>query len=186
MSDERHKQDRAKDRSQPFPGRSDIYRWLRANRRGLARKLERGTTSWAMLTEEIIAAGVANRDGRIPSSDSVRRIWATVCRDIAKEQELKAAGRRAGPGAIFPSRISPDWRPMVVVAPQQGSPSVPAGRPAPQPAQPGQAAACGAHGSETPKEGELTGLTELERERESKMLAQFDALTAKHDRKFKF
>src|ERR1700719_2257291 len=93
-------------RALPYRGRSELYRWLRANHRRLARGLAKDQTSWGVIAQELAAAGVKNTKGDPPSSDAVRRVWATVCRDVAEEMASKARHARKKP----PSRISPDWR----------------------------------------------------------------------------
>jgi hypothetical protein len=93
-----------------FRGRSDLYRWLRASYKRLAPRLAQDQVSWGVLAQEIAAAGLKNRKGAPPSADSVRRIWGTVCRDLAREAAVKAQRRTRK----YPSRISPNWRPQVV------------------------------------------------------------------------
>ena len=97
-------------KAQPYGGRSALYRWLRANHRRLSRRLAKDQTSWAVTASEIAAVGITNTKGGPPSSDSVRRVWATVCRDVEADSSAKIANPKRKP----PSRISPDWRPTVV------------------------------------------------------------------------
>ena len=97
-----------------FRGRSDLYRWLRANYKRLAPRLEQDQISWGVLAREIAAAGLKNKKGAPPSADSVRRICRTVCRDLAREAAAKAQRRTRK----YPSRISPNWRPEVVEPPR--------------------------------------------------------------------
>ena len=95
-------------RGRRFRGRSDLYRWLRANYKRLASRLEQDQVAWGILAQEIGAAGIKNRKGAPPSADSVRRIWATVSRDVALAAAVAARRRK------YPSGISPDWRPQLV------------------------------------------------------------------------
>jgi len=97
-----------------FRGRSDLYRWLRANYKRLAPRVEQDEIPWGVLAREIAAAGLKNRKGAPPSADSVRRIWRTVCRDLAREAAAKAQRHTRK----YPSRISPNWRPQVVEPPR--------------------------------------------------------------------
>ena len=113
--------------AQPYAGRSALYRWLRANHSRLSRRLARDQTSWAVMASEIAAVGILNREGKPPSSDSVRRVWATVCRDVTADQAAKAAK----PNRKYPSRISPDWRPQVVQPPLPVQPPPPTRHPMP-------------------------------------------------------
>ena len=41
-----------------FRGRSDLYRWLRANYKRLGPRLEQDQISWVVLAREIAAAGL--------------------------------------------------------------------------------------------------------------------------------
>ena len=52
--------------AKPYGGRSDLYRWLRANHRRLVRKLAKHQTSWAVLANEVAAVGVRNTKGAPP------------------------------------------------------------------------------------------------------------------------
>ena len=87
-----------------FRGRSDLYRWLRANYKRLAPRLAQDQVSWGVLAQEIAAAGLKNRKGAPPSADSVRRIWGTVCRDLAREAAAKAQRRTPKPAEPEPKR----------------------------------------------------------------------------------
>ena len=96
-----------------YPGRGEVYSWLRAHHAEVSEMLARGELSWAMLAAEMIRVGVKGRRGEVPTPKAAARVWRRVCRDV--EQAALAAGplRRK-----YPSRISPDWRPQVV-APAQ-------------------------------------------------------------------
>jgi hypothetical protein len=113
MSDEAIRKVLAGLEAKPYGGRSDLYRWLRTNHRRLSRKMARLQATWAVLAEEVASVGVKNTKGQPPSVDSVRRIWATVCRDLEAEAGAKAKAARTV-GRKMPSRISPEWRPAVV------------------------------------------------------------------------
>src|SRR6266436_4708730 len=53
-------------------GRSDLYRWRRANYKRLVRRVEQNEVSWGVLAQEIAAAGLKNRKGLASSADSVQ------------------------------------------------------------------------------------------------------------------
>jgi len=114
-------------KAQPYGGRSALYRWLRANHRRLSRRLAKDQTSWTVTASEIAAVGITNTKGGPPSSDSVRRVWATVCRDVEADRSAKIVNPKRKP----PSRISPDWRPTVVPPPPIRAEPAPAGSSSP-------------------------------------------------------
>jgi hypothetical protein len=114
-------------KAQPYGGRSALYRWLRANHRRLSRRLAEDQTSWTVTASEIAAVGITNTKGAPPSSDSVRRVWATVCRDVAAEKTSRVINPKKKP----PSRMPTDWRPEVVPPPPIRAASVPTGTTSP-------------------------------------------------------
>src|SRR6266446_1375223 len=123
-------------------GRSDLHRWLRANYKRLAHRLAQDQVSWGVLAQEIAAAGLKNRKGEPPSGDSVRRIWGTVCRDLAREAAAKAQHRTRK----YPSRISPNWRPQVV---EPSRPMTSAGPPVPSSPSVNESALAGVPGRQS-------------------------------------
>jgi hypothetical protein len=60
--------------------------------------------------------GVSGQDGAPLSVKSVSKVWQRVCRDVEAEAVVKAKAGRAV-GRKMPSRISPEWRPVVVPPP---------------------------------------------------------------------
>lgn len=97
----------------PYRGRTAMYRWLRAHYHELAALLEKEEPSWAEVAARIAQHGVANRKGAVPSGHSVRRVWKTVCRDVA------ASGADAPPAQGPATRVPRDLRPAVAQAPIQ-------------------------------------------------------------------
>jgi cell wall assembly regulator SMI1 len=64
--------------------------------------------------------GVSGQGGVPLSIKSVSKVWQRVCRDVEAETAGKAsAGRLVG--RKMPSRISPDWRPVIVSSPPIGA-----------------------------------------------------------------
>ena len=105
-----------KRRLRAFCGRGDSYAWLRAHHAQVARLRAAELASWSALIREMAQDGVAGQDGASLSVKSVSKVWQRVCRDVEAEAAAKArAGRTVG--RKMPSRISPDWRPVVVPPP---------------------------------------------------------------------
>jgi hypothetical protein len=98
-----------------YRGRSDLYRYIRANHADLISQGV-GTAkgpSWADLAVVIAGAGQVNRKGMQPTPDSIRRIFATVSRDLAAEAAERAVAR----SPILPpsrGRPTPNWTPTEV------------------------------------------------------------------------
>lgn len=98
-------------------GRSDLYRWLRARYRALAKALDQHNPAWHVLAEEVAAAGVVGRDGKPPTANAVRKVWARVARDVqaveaerAKKQPPRhaiPASQRHQPPPVVPSPYRP-------------------------------------------------------------------------------
>ena len=124
-----------KKRVRPYVGRGEVYSWLRAYHSQIVTVLARAERSWAELAAEMGRAGLVGRDGATPRANSALKVWRRVCRDVAAEAKAAAAA----PKRKFPSRISPDWRPLVVPPPPI-PPTPPQARlPAPVPGEAGQA-----------------------------------------------
>ena len=71
-------------------GRSDAYRWVRANY-GLFKKMLAGKPSWRVMADEVAAIGVVGARGQRLTADLLREMWRRVCRDIAIEEAEKRA-----------------------------------------------------------------------------------------------
>ena len=70
-------------RARPHGNCTDLYRWLRAHHQKLAAELQAHSPSWTTVARGIEAAGITGRFGAPLTSRTVRRVWVTVCRDVA-------------------------------------------------------------------------------------------------------
>jgi hypothetical protein len=105
-----------KRRIRAFCRRGDSYAWLRAHHVQVARLRAAELASWSALILEMAEDGVSGQDGAPLSIKSVSKVWQRVCRDVEAEAGAKAKAGRAV-GRKMPSRISRDWRPVVVPPP---------------------------------------------------------------------
>ena len=112
-----------------FRGRSDLYRWLRANYKRLGPRLEQDQISWVVLAREIAAAGLKNKQGAPPGgfgsphledglsgpgSGGRRQGPASHTKiSVPHFAELAAGGRRAAPARSL------GWRPAVLTVSQR-------------------------------------------------------------------
>lgn len=75
-----------------YAGRTDLYRWLRRRHATIQEALDKHQPSWLTIAEAMIAEGVQGRAGCNPTSETVRKAWARVCRDIREEAQFRATG----------------------------------------------------------------------------------------------
>jgi hypothetical protein len=106
----------------PYSGRGAIYSWLRVHHEQIKNLRLGEERPWAGvfadLQEDLAGEGLT---GKV-SLNNVCNIWHRVCRDL--ERQPKRSGR------LMPSRLSKDWRPVVVVPPPPVfSPPVPVAQP---------------------------------------------------------
>ena len=69
--------------ARPHGNCTDLYRWLRAHHDKLAAELEAHRPSWTTVARGIEEAGITGRFGAPLTARTVRRVWVTVCRDVA-------------------------------------------------------------------------------------------------------
>jgi hypothetical protein len=103
-----------------FSRHGDIYRWLRENYDRVEPEILQLNRTWEAIAADIAAEGVTGARGKEPYSNSVRRIWPRVCRDVKAERERQAqdeAVRQVAAEARrgYPSRLPADWRPEPIV-----------------------------------------------------------------------
>jgi hypothetical protein len=101
-----------------YRGRGQVYSWLRAHQDSVAEKLGREEATWPLLVVEMAAHGVVGGRGAPPTPKAAAKVWRRVCADLreAAGAQRKAAASKPPPrpGPVYPSRISPDWRPEEV------------------------------------------------------------------------
>jgi hypothetical protein len=169
-----------------YRGRGQVYSWLRAHQDSVAEKLGREEATWPLLVVEMAAHGVVGGRGAPPTPKAAAKVWRRVCADLRKaaEAQRQAAASRPPPrpGPVYPSRISPDWRPEE--APQISAPPMPKTPPesAPSqslvPARPAGSAPLSPFADTRTKEEIEAHIQEQER--------KMDEMFAKHDRKYRF
>jgi hypothetical protein len=162
MTRDKFKQSASKKTARAYVGRGEIYCWLRAHYRRVARLLDRQERTWGALVDEMSRDGVKARGDRCLTANAVLRVWQRVCRDVEREQDGTRAKRKK------PSHIAPGWRPQEVVEPP------PVHAPAAEVAV----------DLAPPRQSPRHNFDESPSVREQ--LAKMDELFAKHDRKFKF
>src|SRR5271165_2251872 len=119
-----------------YRGRGQIYSWLRAHHEAVAERLASQEATWPSLAAEMTTHGVTGRRGNPPSANAVLKVWQRVCGDLRKaeiadaERRAAAATKASRSGSVYPSRISPDWRPQEVVPPAEPRPALPTSAPA--------------------------------------------------------
>jgi hypothetical protein len=83
-------------RSRPHGNCTDLYRWLRARHDTLSVELEANRPSWVTVARDISVHGITGRFGARLTNRTVRRVWATVCRDVAAEKSAADMAWRTG------------------------------------------------------------------------------------------
>jgi hypothetical protein len=117
MSKEQRERITATMKARAFPRNSDLYRWLRDNRRVVSNALKATGAGWDGLLAVVLDAGVTGRHGTPPNERSVRKVWLRVCTDLAAEAAERAATKK-GKRQAHRSRQSA-WQP--VTPPSSGS-----------------------------------------------------------------
>lgn len=156
----------------PYRGRTGLYRWLRARYETLAREFATQDPSWEDVTDMLTMVGLVGRFGARLQAGGVRRVWLTVCRDVAADKAAQIEQKTViQHDASARPRTPVDWRPPAFVQPNAPPPSgcehqgsQPAALPtAPlpqqQPAQPPSAEA--PQGSSRPVPGSIEAVREM-------------------------
>lgn len=133
-------------------GYTQLYRWLRAHHATMAHELATHAPAWRTVAEQIASIGITGRFGGKLAAGGVRRVWLTVCKDLASERaaaELErltgvrpASRRNKAAAGWLPASFAQPAQPNAPSLPRdvhQGShpaalPTVPQQRPAPPPA----------------------------------------------------
>lgn len=111
-------------RKRPYRGRTGLYRWLRTHHEPLAREFVANDPSWQDVTEMLTAAGFVGRFGAPLQAGGVRRVWLTVCRDMAAERAAQIEQMTGIRQEALPrSRAPSNWRPPAFAQPNAPSQS---------------------------------------------------------------
>ena len=118
--------------------RSTLFCWLVDHHDELIEQAAGKRMRWQPLCKRFAEHGLTDINGRPATPRTARETWFQARRVVAEAKKRKQASNAARrPGGVYPSRISPDWRPTVVAtrppapAQQPASPSravVPSGR----------------------------------------------------------
>lgn len=99
----------------PYGGRQDLYCFLRTNMAELSAILKRLDPTWQSVAEELGNAGIIGAAGNPPTSESVRKSWQRVCRDVEAEGLERQSVAPPGPGTR--PRAPSNWRPPAFTQP---------------------------------------------------------------------
>jgi hypothetical protein len=75
----------------PYRGHGDVYRWLREHYDYVEGWIKKKNPPGEEIAARIAREAVVGARGKAPTSRSVRKVWARVCRDVAGEREREAA-----------------------------------------------------------------------------------------------
>lgn len=96
-------------RASELRGRGAVYRWLHKNYRQVSKGFAKTESTWEGVIDALVAAGVTNRTGGRPSTNSVLKVWQRVCEDRvkrAKQTKRKPPDRSRPAGAwSAPERV---------------------------------------------------------------------------------
>ena len=141
-----------------YSGRGEIYSWLRAHHGQIAALRLGAGRPWAEIIADMRQDLAGSEGSPALSLKNVCNIWQRVCRDVA-------AIHPAAPKRLMPSRLPKDWRPEVVPPPPPPVGHAGALQARPPPGR--------------PEDEELSDHAKEE-------FAKFDAMLAKHDKRFRF
>lgn len=102
------------------PGRSPLYRWLRARHDQFASLLEETRPHWPTLAAGFAELGMTTPDGHPIAPEAVRHTWWRVRRDVAAARAQRTA-------SVAPV-VMPVAPPAPAAPPPPPSPAAPAGQ----------------------------------------------------------
>jgi hypothetical protein len=112
MSKEQRERMTATMKARAFPRNSDLYRWLRANKRTVESALKATGAGWDGLLAVVLDAGIKGRHGTPPNERSVRKVWLRVCADLDAEAAERVAAKK-DKAQPHRSRSRGDWQPPI-------------------------------------------------------------------------
>jgi hypothetical protein len=102
-------------------GHGPVYAWLRTHYLDILPLEATESSLWVALVADMASDGIRDARGNPPTAHNARLTWKRVCHDIAAEEAAEAAAPwkfKRKP----PSKMSPSWRPIVVIRPGQSPP----------------------------------------------------------------
>jgi hypothetical protein len=95
--------------------RSSLFWFLVKHHDELLQQAEGKRLRWDALCERFAQHGLTDARGETANTRTARQTWLRARKAVAEAKKRKQAGDAAKrPGDVYPSRISPDWRPTVV------------------------------------------------------------------------
>ena len=162
--------------------RSTLFWWMVDHHAELVEASKGRRLQWRSLCARFAELGLADATGKPATPEGARLTWRRARAAVAEAQRHAPVPKPARQGSVYPSRISPNWRPQE--APQTSAPPVPKTPPesAPSqslvPTQPAGPAPLSPFADTRTKEEIEAHIQEQER--------KMDEMFAKHDRKYRF
>jgi hypothetical protein len=98
--------------------RSSLFWFLVTHHDELLRQAEGKRLRWDALCERFAQHGLTDARGETATTKTARQTWLRARKAVAEAKKRKqASDANRRPGDVYPSRISPDWRPTVVPPP---------------------------------------------------------------------
>jgi hypothetical protein len=98
--------------------RSTLFCWLVNHHDDLIEQAAGKPMRWEPLCKRFAEHGLTDINGQPATPSTARATWFQVRKAVAEAKKRKKASDAARrPGDVYPSRISPDWRPTVVPPP---------------------------------------------------------------------
>jgi hypothetical protein len=95
--------------------RSSLFCWLVEHHDEVIEQSAGKRMRWEPLCKRFAEHGLTDINGRPATPRTARQAWFQARRAVAEAKKRKQASDAARrPGAVYPSRIPPDWRPTVV------------------------------------------------------------------------
>ena len=104
--------------------RSPLFWWMVENHDAMLASADGQHIHWATFCGEAARRGLTDTKGRPPTERNARETWRQArlsVTDARRRQAETSATNSARPGAKYPSRISPDWRPQLAAGPVAAS-----------------------------------------------------------------
>ncbi len=103
--------------------RSSLFWWMVEHHQALTEASKDRRLPWRSLCVRFAELGLADATGKPATPETARLTLRRARKAIAEAQRRAAAAKPSRPGSVYPSRISPDWRPQQVVPPAMTTPA---------------------------------------------------------------